>query len=265
MGRIVLAVTMMVILACACNGPTDHDGKPSFPATTCAADPAAALVEVRLTDLEILSSVSTAPAADNALSIDEMAVAIGEVLVEHAYPGGSLDWANRSMSGYGALDLVRLEGGDPFAKGLFHRISARPVVVWAGDWLSYSQRYFPPDPLDAAAEVIYEPALDPAGIYREDSSDTCDLTEMERVMSPLNEWGSTWAGLSGGSWTDRTFREIWDLVLGTGVFNGFAACGPYEVFVFGLGPTGGSYSGDVDLVRLDFVLTGKVDQSQLQP
>jgi len=247
----------------AADVPVDGAEKAPFPATGCAADPAAALVEVRLTDLQVLSSVSTAPAADNALSIDEMAAAMRQVLEEQGYPVESLADASRSITDYSGLDLVRLEGGDPFAKGIFHRVTARPVVVWAGDWLSYSQRYFPPDPLDAAAEVIYEPALDPAGIYREDSSDTCDLTEMERVMSPLNEWGSTWAGLSGGSWTDRTFREIWDLVLGTGVFNGFAACGPYEVFVFGLGPTGGSYSGDVDLVRLDFVLTGKVDRSQL--
>jgi hypothetical protein len=286
MGRIMLAGTMMVLLACACESveterdavdghvddagldpdagdlPTDGADKAPFPATTCAADPAAALVEVRLTDLEIVASVSTAPAAD-ALPIDEMAAVMLAMLREQGYPVDNLAGASRSTSEYSGLDLVRLEGGDPFAKGIFHRMTARPVVIWAGDWTNYSKIYFPPDPLDPEAAVLYEPASDPAGLYREESSDTCDLAEMEMVMSPLNEWGSTWAGMSGASWTDRTFREIWDLVLGTGAFNGFAACGPYEVFAFGLGPVGGSYSGNVDMIKLGFILTGKVDQSQL--
>jgi hypothetical protein len=286
MKRIVLVGTVMVLLTCACESaenerdaadgqaddvgldpdtgdlPTDGADKAPFPATTCAADPAAALVEVRLTDFEIVASVSTAPAAA-ALTPDEMEVAMRDVLQEQGYPVENLAVASQSTSDYSGFDLMRLEGGDPFAKGIFHRITARPVTVWAGDFLSFSKRYFPPDPLDPGAAVLYEPASEPEGLYREESSDRCDLSEMERVMMLLNDFGSTWAGMSGDSWTDRTFREIWDLVLCTGVFNGFAACGPYEVFAFGLGPVGGSYSGDVDMIKLGLVLIGRVDQSQL--
>jgi len=181
MGQTKIALFLALFFTCACE-PSDaeHDGsdvlvddapldadagqepdtvdKVPFTPTNCAADPAAALVEVRLTDLEIAASVSTAPAAESALSVDDMAAVINDMLMELDYPYGSLAGASRSLSDFSDLDLVRLDGGDPFAAGAFHRMTARPVVIWAGDWLSYSRRYFPQDPLETAGASLFDPA-----------------------------------------------------------------------------------------------------------
>jgi len=228
----------------------------------CSEGLAAAVVEVQLSTMEVRRHVAVSPPAAAPLSDEEM-IAEGEgILTERVPTFPELTGCPAGFSDFGALDyLFHVDCGDFSAGFFFHRTAARAVLAWVGDFLSFSERIEPPDPLGPAEAGIYLPAAEPYPTYYDGTSDNAGVEELDRYIEPLNDWGETWARLAGTSWTHRSFSEIRDLVLASDVFNGFAACGPYEAFVLGLGPTGGSYSGDVGLIRVLFILTGSVDQS----
>jgi hypothetical protein len=232
-----------------------------FTGSGCSEGLASAVVEVQLSTMEVRRHVTVSPPAAAPLSDEEM-IAAGEGILAARVPTfPELAGCPAGFSDFGVLDYLFYDCGDFSAGFLFHRTAAKTALAWAGEWFSYSGRIEPPDPLEDAEAGIYQPAAEPYPTYYENSSDNASVEELDSYIQPLNNWGQTWATVAGSSWTDRSFQEIWDLVLGSDVFNGFAACGPYEAFVIGLGPTGGSYAGDVGLIRVLFILTGSVDQS----
>lgn len=240
-----------------------EDKAEEFAPTACFPDPAVGFVEVRLTDLAMATWVSTSAEEETDLSAGVLADRVKALIVDHDCPYSPyiLDSENVQPSTHGSLERIFISGGDPFAGGLFDRRNGDVVLAWAGDWLSTSERCFPEDPLSFPAPVVDGHAEDPEAIFCE--YDPCDEEAVTGLVDRLNDYGASWASLGGGTWTDRTFDELWEAVSRTAFAHAFAACGTYDVFLQPLGPGGGSYSNDVQLIKLLFVFVGRADESIL--
>ena len=78
----------------------------------------------------------------------------------------------------------------------------------------------PEDPLDYPPTIVDGYAENPGAIFCED--EPCDDEAMNGLVDRLNDHGGSWASLGGGTWTDRTYDELWEAVSRTAFANAFA-------------------------------------------
>ncbi len=255
-----LAVLVCTLCACWRLAPDEND----FVPTTCAEDPAVAVVELTVRTFEMRSAVTTHPESSDPDTPAEMLAGLmgglndGDCVASDS-PLFDLGVGDAETAPSGNLDVIFADGGDPYAGGVFDTRTGEMAFSWEGDVAEWSRRCSPAALQPAAAEYTRAPA--PDGIYtyvgRGGVGGTFSLAD------ELNQWGAEWATASGDTWLLREFREMENEVRKTGVVNAFSACGDYEMLAVALGSGGDFTEGDIMDIKLVFVISGLVDESVL--
>ncbi|MBW2262229.1 MAG: hypothetical protein JRG91_09675 [Deltaproteobacteria bacterium] len=256
----VLAALACVLCACWRLAPDEND----FVLTTCAEDPAVAVVELTVRTFEMRSTVTTLPGSTDPDTTGEMLAGLmgglndGDCVASDS-PLFDLGLGATETAPSGNLDVIFADGGDPYAGGVFDRRTGEMAFSWEGDVQEWSRRCTPASLQPAAPEYTRAPAPDEIYTYvgRGGVGGTFALAD------ELNQWGAAWATASGDTWLLREFREMENEVRKTGVVNAFAVCGDYEMLAVAMGSGGDFFEGDIMDIKLVFVISGSVDESVL--
>ena len=256
---------LLVVLACsvcACwrLAPDEND----FVLTTCAEDPAVAVVELTVRTLEMRARVETLPESSDPDTPAEMLAGLMNGLNDHDCvdpdsPLLAVHLGATEVASSGNLAVIFADAGSPSGGGVFDRRTGEMACSWEGDVSEWSRRCSPTGLQPAPAEYTRAPAPDEIYTYvgRGGVGGTFSLAD------ELNQWGAIWATNSGDTWLLREFREMENEVRKTGVVNAFAVCGDYEMLAVALGSGGDFEEGDIQDIKLVFVVSGLVDESVL--
>jgi hypothetical protein len=159
----------------------------------------------------------------------------------------------------GNLDVIFVDGGEPYAGAAFDRRTGEMAFSWEGAASEWSRRCTPGSLQPAPPEYTISPAPDEIHTYLGRGG----VGGMFSLVDELNDDGAAWATSSGDTWLLRDFRELENEARKTAAVNAFAACGDYEMLAVGLGSGGDFTEGDIMDVKIVFVLSGLVDESVL--
>jgi hypothetical protein len=222
------------------------------------------VIEVQLTTMQVRALVSSAPSSDETLTDTEMSEMLADVLEDNGCLWSGPLLGEHHVAGFGSFSWVDAPPSDSGAGALFDTRTGEMVFSMATDWTAWDVRCSPQDPLTEYLARFTE-ADEPGQCFRYCSSDACVDSACHEEIDRLNSTGDSWSRLTGDEWTHRTYEEVWSHVRKTAAANAFSECGPYELFVRGLSTPGGAGSGDLDALRMVFVLAGYADVSVISP
>ena len=253
--RILVAFGLVAVLGCERLSSKTK----KFEGTGCLEDPAVAVVEVKLATLEARSAAWTAPEGA-APTLATMVAAVQDALLEGACVEDTsglllLGAGDVDPVELGALTLVFLDAGAPFAGGLVDTRTGEVVLTWQGEDAGWASLCTPADVAADAHDYARAPSPENTYTYIGSGSEG----SLHGLMDDLNFWGAAWAEEADGFWRIRDYFEIEEIVRHTEIASAFAECGEYDIAAVSMTAGGGLAAGDTDDLAIVFVLSGLVD------